>query len=127
MSDDVAELLLASDLFVFPSRYEGLGIAVLEAHMAELPVIVSDAGPLPEIVRDAVDGLVVAEGDAAALAAATSWALANPQRMREMAASGRERVAAEFSEREMIERTLGLLDSPIRTRPTMSGIELEAT
>ena len=44
---DVADLMLASDLLVFPSRYEGLGIAVLEAHMAALPVIASDAGPCP--------------------------------------------------------------------------------
>ncbi len=124
---DVADLMLASDLLVFPSRYEGLGIAVLEAHMAALPVIASDAGPLPEIVRDRVDGLIVPVGDADALAEATAWALSNPDPMRDQAAVGRRRVAAEFSESEMIERTLALLAPGEAPRSTINQVGLEAT
>ncbi len=122
---DVSELMLASDLLVFPSRYEGLGIAVLEAHMAELPVVASDAGPLPEIVRDGVDGLLVPVANADALAEATSWALSNPELMRRMAAAGRRRTAAEFSERGMVERTLGLLarDAPGPAAVRATGLE----
>jgi len=124
---DVADLMLASDLFLFPSRYEGLGIAVLEAHRAALPVIASDAGPLPEIVRDRVDGLIVPVGDAEALAEASAWALSNPEPMRDRAAAGRRRVAAEFGEREMIERTLALLAPGEPRRSTVSQVGLEAT
>ncbi len=54
--DDVPQLLAAADLFLFPSRYEGAPFALLEALVSELPVIVSDAGPLPEIVRDGSRG-----------------------------------------------------------------------
>lgn len=43
--DDVADILQAADVFVFPSLYEGLGIAVLEAQAAGLPCVVSDAVP----------------------------------------------------------------------------------
>ena len=123
---DVTELMLASDLLVFPSRYEGLGIAVLEAHMAELPVVASDAGPLPEIVRDGVDGLIVPVEDADALAEATSWALSNPERMGAMAAAGQRRIAAEFSDRGMVERTLGLLAREAPGPPAVRATGLEA-
>lgn len=107
--DDVPLLLAAADLFVFPSRYEGAPFALLEALAAELPVVVSDAGPLPEIVRDGVDGRVVPAEDADALATVTSWALEHTAEMRRMAAVGRERVLTEFSREAMCSRTLALL------------------
>lgn len=106
---DVPRLLAAADLFVLASRYEGFPFALLEAMAAQLPVIVSDAGPLPELVTDLVHGRVFATRDANALAAATTWALAHPQRMRTMAAAGAQRLSREFSLQEMERRTLGLL------------------
>ena len=90
----VTELMVGSDVLVFPSRYEGLGLAVLEAQMAGLPVIVSDAGPLPEIVRAGIDGLVVPSGDATALAVATVEVLTQPEGSRERASAAGDRVRA---------------------------------
>lgn len=106
---DVARLMAASDLLVFPSRHEGAPFALLEALICELPVLVSDTGPLPEFVRDGVDGCVVPGEDPVALAARTSWALAHPGEMSAMAASGRRRVLAEFSRATMIDDTLAML------------------
>jgi glycosyltransferase involved in cell wall biosynthesis len=106
---DVPRLMAASDLLVFPSRYEGAPFALLEALLCELPVLVSDAGPLPEFVRDGVDGCVVPAEDPVALAARTSWALAHPGQMSAMAASGRRRVLAEFSCATMTDDTLAML------------------
>lgn len=53
---DVAELTTVMDVFLFPSRYEGLGLAAIEAQAAGLPTIVSDRIPrdvdvVPELVR----------------------------------------------------------------------------
>jgi glycosyltransferase involved in cell wall biosynthesis len=107
--DDVPVLLHASDLLVFPSRYEGAPFALLEALAAELPVLISDAGPLPEIVRDGVEGLVVPVEDAQALAARTSWALGHPEQLRELAAAGHARVLRDFSRDGMVSQTLALL------------------
>jgi glycosyltransferase involved in cell wall biosynthesis len=107
--DDVARLLEAADLFVFPSRYEGFPFALLEALVRGLPVLVSDAGPLPEIVRDGIDGRVVPAENAAALAVTTSWALEHDAEMRRMASTGRNRVLTEFSRERMCEETLALL------------------
>jgi glycosyltransferase involved in cell wall biosynthesis len=109
---DVRRLLSSADLFLFPSRYEGLAFAVLEAHLSALPVIASDAGSMPEIVRDGVDGRLVRSGDPQALAEATSWALANMDQMRTFAEAGRRRVIAEFSADRMTDATLQLLLPP---------------
>jgi glycosyltransferase involved in cell wall biosynthesis len=110
---DVTRLLQAADLFIFPSRYEGFAFAVLEAHVAELPVIVSDGGPLPEVVTDREDGLIVPVGDAGALAEATVWALSHPAEMAAMAAAGRRRVLRDFTLTSMAAQTLALLkDDP---------------
>lgn len=49
---DTADLLQAMDVFVFPSKYEGLGIAVIEAQAAALPCIISDAVPKEARIAD---------------------------------------------------------------------------
>jgi glycosyltransferase involved in cell wall biosynthesis len=117
LRDDVERLLAAADLFVFPSRYEGAPFALLEAMRARLPVVVSDAGPLPEIVRDEVEGRVVPAGDREALSRATSWALDHPEQMRVMGLNGRRRVVAEFSQDAMTKRTFDLLRADGRQTP----------
>ncbi len=66
--DDVPELLAAADVFVFPSRFEGLGGAVLEAMAMGLPVIASDIPALRESTRPGETADLVAAGDDAALA-----------------------------------------------------------
>lgn len=107
--DDVPRLLAAADLLVCPSRYEGAPFALLEALAAQAPVIVSDAGPLPEFVRDGVEGRVVPVEDPAALSRMTSWALGHPSEMGEMAAAGRRRILSDFSRERMLAQTFDLL------------------
>ena len=60
------------DIYVAPSRLdsESFGVAVIEASACALPVIVSDVGGLPEVVRDGETGLIVPRDDAPALQAA---------------------------------------------------------
>jgi glycosyltransferase involved in cell wall biosynthesis len=55
---DLPELFNASDCFVLSSRKEGFGLVLLEAMMSGLPVIGSNAGGIPEIVSNEVDGLI---------------------------------------------------------------------
>ena len=52
---DVADLMQAMDVFVFPSLYEGLGIALIEAQAAGLPCVVSDTIPQEAYLTDLVD------------------------------------------------------------------------
>lgn len=67
---DIPDFLAAADVFGFPSKLEGLPLALAEAMAAGLPCVVSDIGPNLELVRDGVTGLVVPVDDIQALAGA---------------------------------------------------------
>ena len=53
---DVAALIKASDVFVFPSLYEGLGVSLLEALALGAAVAASDIEPINEVIVDGVNG-----------------------------------------------------------------------
>ncbi len=65
---NAARLLRAIDIFVFPSLNEGLGLAVLEAAAARLPIIATAVGGLPEALG--ADGIFVAPANSTAIASA---------------------------------------------------------
>jgi glycosyltransferase involved in cell wall biosynthesis len=65
--DDIPALLANSDIYVLPSLLENQPLSVVEAQIAGMPVIVSDAGGLPEIVEHQVTGLISPAGDPEAL------------------------------------------------------------
>jgi glycosyltransferase involved in cell wall biosynthesis len=65
--DDIPYLLTISDIYVLPSLLENQPLSVIEAQLAGKPVIVSDAGGLPEIVENGVTGIVSPAGDEEAL------------------------------------------------------------
>lgn len=68
---DKADIYCLGSIFVLPSRREGMANSLLEAMAAGMAVVVTDSSPGPlELVRDGVNGLVVATGDEAALSAA---------------------------------------------------------
>lgn len=67
-----------ADCAVFPSRYEPFGIVALENFSARVPVVVSDAGGLPEVVHHTKTGVVTQTGNAASLAWGILDVLKNP-------------------------------------------------
>jgi glycosyltransferase involved in cell wall biosynthesis len=95
-SEGVRALLHESDIFLYASISDGLPTVVVEAMSCGLPVVATAVGGTPEAVRDGVDGLLVAPRDPDALAHALRELWEDPQRRRQMGASGRERAAAEF-------------------------------
>lgn len=101
---DIPEFLSSIEVFVLPSLYEGLGVSVLEAMAAGLPVVATRAGGLPEIVDDGVTGLLVPHGDPQALARAVATLVCRPAMAREMGARGRERVLRDFTMEQMARR-----------------------
>ena len=76
--DDVPEILAAADIFAFPSVYEGLGGAVIEAMALGLPIVGSDIPALREVVEDGRNGFLVKPESATALAAALTRILDDP-------------------------------------------------
>lgn len=107
---DVPALLAACDLFVLPSLYEGLPLSVLEAMVAGIPVIATAIGGTSEVVQDRKTGMLVAPGDAGALAVAIRAALADPASLRRLVSNAWERVANEHSATAMGIRMSRLYD-----------------
>jgi glycosyltransferase involved in cell wall biosynthesis len=105
---DVAAWLRRADVLVHPVRWEGFGLALLEAMLASLPVVASRVSSIPEIVVDDETGLLVEPDDAAALAAALNRVLEDPQGY---GAAGQARARQEFSVARMADRTLALYES----------------
>ncbi|HEU5253641.1 MAG TPA: glycosyltransferase [Solirubrobacterales bacterium] len=90
--EDVPQLLAACDVFALPSLYEGSSLAVLEAMAAGTPIVSSAIGGTDELIEDGRSGLLVAPGDAKALAAALRRLLADPALREGLAARARQRV-----------------------------------
>ncbi len=98
-----AATLAEADAFVFPSLWEGFGLAVIEAMAAGTPVVCTDVGPLPEVVGDA--GLVAPARDPAALAAAVVRVLESPALAARLREAGRRRVAGHYGADAMVAAT----------------------
>src|SRR5207245_4136839 len=75
---DVPDLLASFAVFAYPSRFEGLCLAVIEAQAAGVPVVATPVGGIPENVVDGETGLLVPPRDPAALAAAINRLLEDP-------------------------------------------------
>ena len=95
--DDVGDLLAASDVFAFPSVYEGIGGAVLEAMALEIPIVASDIPAIREITGDGDAALLVPPGDEAALALGVIRLLGQPKLAGTIAARGGARYRALFT------------------------------
>ena len=76
--EQMEEILPISDLFLLPSEYESFGLAALEAMAAEVPVISSNAGGLPEIIIDGYCGYMSPIGDTENMAANAVSILSDP-------------------------------------------------
>jgi glycosyltransferase involved in cell wall biosynthesis len=111
---DVAAWYRRAEVVVHPARWEGFGIALLEAMLARKPVVASRVSAAPEIVADGETGLLVPRDDPAALAGAVSELLADPARAETYGRAGLERARAEFSVERMADRTLAVYEEALR-------------
>ena len=94
---DVPELLASSDLFVLPSLWEGLPMALIEAMAASKAVVATAVSGTIQVVVPNETGLLVPPGDARPLAQAIEQLLTDPMQIQVMGASGKRRVEEGFS------------------------------
>ncbi|MEI7759685.1 MAG: glycosyltransferase family 4 protein [Thermoleophilia bacterium] len=113
---DVTDWLRRAETFVHPARWEGFGLALLEAMLAGLPVIASAVSSIPEIVVDGSTGLLVPPDDAPALSAAISALLDDPGRARSLGAAGLERAHTHFSVAAMAGQTEHIYEEALASR-----------
>lgn len=106
--EDLPRLIGALDLVAHPAFAEGLGVSLLQASAAGVPIVAARAGGIPEAVHEGENGLLVPPGDAAALAQAIIALAQDPARRSAMSAAGRELIAREFSVDTMVEGNLAV-------------------
>jgi glycosyltransferase involved in cell wall biosynthesis len=103
-SDRVGDLLGGVDIYCQPSRYETLGLALVEAMGAGLPCVASATGGIPELLDGGRCGRLVPTGDPAALAAAIGALAADPAARERLGKQARERTLAAFTAERMAAR-----------------------
>ena len=99
--NDIADLLALADIFVMPSLWEGLPMALLEAMLASKAIVASATSGIPEAIVDGRDGLLVAPGSVPELAGALHSLLTDDARRNALALAAGARARREFTARVM--------------------------
>lgn len=108
---DVLDLLQAADIFVFPSLWEGLGGALVEAMAAGLPIVASDIPAVAEVVVDGVNADLVPAKDPAALAGALNSLIDDEARRRTYGQESRGRFLAHFEAALINDRLIEMMQT----------------
>ncbi len=109
LREDVTSLLFAADIFVQPSLWEGLSLALLEALFSGLPVVASRVEGVVDVVEDQKSALLVAPGDAEPLAAAMARMIEDGALRQRIARAGQARAEANFGIEKMCKAYEGLM------------------
>lgn len=101
--EGVGPFFAAFDVFVLPSGNEGTPVTAIEALASGCPVVATRVGGVPDVVRDGVDGFLVAPGAVDELADRLAALAADPSARRAMGASGRARVVPRYAVERLID------------------------
>ncbi|MGB3565268.1 MAG: N-acetyl-alpha-D-glucosaminyl L-malate synthase BshA [Thermoanaerobaculia bacterium] len=100
----VEEVLVGADLFLLPSETESFGLAALEALSCEVPVIATDVGGLPEVVRHGENGFLLPVGDVEAMAAAALELLGDDDMRESFGRAGRRWAVERFDQKTIVDK-----------------------
>jgi glycosyltransferase involved in cell wall biosynthesis len=108
--EDVAQFYAAFDALILPSANEGTPVSAIEALAGGRPVVATDVGGVPDVVRDGIDGFLVEPGDVDAMADRLARLAADADLRRRMGEAGADSVR----ERYAVERLLEDVDALYR-------------
>jgi glycosyltransferase involved in cell wall biosynthesis len=106
--EDVQRLTAAMDVFVLSTHMEGLPLVILEAMAQSRPVVATDVGGIPEIVKDEETGLLSPHGDDERLAAHLISLLSDEEKRERLGRAGCEFVKSNFSQESFVQGMTGL-------------------
>jgi glycosyltransferase involved in cell wall biosynthesis len=118
---DVPEVLQTLDAFALTSLSEAASLTLLEAMASRVPVVVTQVGGNPELVRDGIDGLHVPRGDAEATARALLRILRDPVSAASMGNSARRRVSDRYQLKNSISQYVELYGRLLGSRSETKG------
>lgn len=98
---EIPKLLKCADIFVLPSRREAFGLVILEAMITGLPVIASETGGIPEIIKNT--GILVEPENSAEISIALIDLIAHPEKRQKLSTSGEKLVHEKFEAKKMAE------------------------
>jgi len=108
MRKDVPEILSILNVFVLPSLNEGLPMALLEAQAAQIPVVATSVGAIPDVLENGVTGMLIPPKDPQAIAEAIIMILSDKKLASGIAQKGFERVRDNFSSEKMASKYLSI-------------------
>ena len=114
---DPAEYLRGADVFVLPSRAEGMSNSLLEAMATGLPCLVSDIGGNRDLVRDGQTGLLLPRDDPHAWSEALVQILTDPAEAARLGRSARAEIEGKFAIARVVEHNLTLYRQLLATPP----------
>lgn len=100
--EDIREIISILDILVLPSLNEAVGMVLLEAASLGIPVIATNVGGIPEIVKDKQTGILVEPANYRALALAINYLLSNKQKSLEMSQAAKSWVRGRFKTQDMV-------------------------
>jgi glycosyltransferase involved in cell wall biosynthesis len=107
---DVRPYLQSSDIFILPSKREGLSNALLEALACGLPAVATDVGGNRELIDDGVNGLLIPLNDSGRMAAAVNQLLDNSPARKQMSLKAREFILENYQIEKTVDRLIRLYD-----------------
>lgn len=113
---DLPRWMGALDILAHPADMEGLGVSLLQASAAAVPIIAVRAGGMPEAVVDGLSGMLIEPGDVSALTSKLRLLLEDKDLRQRLGNAGRKRILAEFSVKAMVQGNLAVYRSVLEKR-----------
>jgi glycosyltransferase involved in cell wall biosynthesis len=111
---EALRVISRAGILVLPSRCEGMGRVLIEGMAAGVPLVGSNIGGIPFMIRDGENGFVVPGGDSRALEARLRELLANSEMRRRMGDNGYERAYSELSEKVYVKQFARMVEAAVK-------------
>jgi len=112
--NDIRTLYAKADLFCIPSFAEGIPVVLMEAMAMGIPCVTTRITGIPELIRDGIDGLLVAPSDLEGLVEALAKLMGDVELRERIARSGRARVQEQYDLRKNVQKLAAIFDERIR-------------
>lgn len=113
--DRIREFYQAADVFALASFAEGIPVVLMEAMAMEIPCVSTGINGIPELIRDGVDGLLVAPSDAEGLAGALARLMDDPSLRKTLGKAGRQRVQQSYDLSANVDRLAKVFRNRLET------------